>query len=311
MTEFEFNRAGNSEAQQKLGTSFLFAQASVGRAEPGVLAGLAVAQTTTASGAVTIGAGSGVVQASVLAGASVLVNDTVKTLTILTAHPVGSLPRNDIIVFDSVTATLTVIVGTPNATPTDPTVPNTVLPLARLRQDAFATTIPAANIDDLRVYTGLRGTPIQVATQTERDALPTYDGMQVYRLDMFTVETSTPAGWLVTAVVDDTDWINPGFAPVAGFTITSQLARRLNGVVSVQLNMVTTNPIAGGNIANTDIVTIASGWGPAQSNGHLGGGPTGGGHTSYASSAFKIVMTATDTGFGPGDGFYVLGMWML
>jgi len=118
-------------------------------------------------------------------------------------------------------------------------------------------------------------------------------------------------GWAVMAVVADTGWINPGFAPVSGFTITSQVARRYNGVVAVQLNMVSVSAIAAGNIANVDLMYLSTGWVPAQSNGHLGGGPSGQGHTSYASIAGVITMSATDTGFGAGDGFYVLGMWML
>ena len=69
----------------------------------------------------------------------------------------GGLPRNDIVVFDSITASLMAITGVPNATPTDPTVPNTAVALARLRNLASATTIPTAQIDNLIVPTYLRG----------------------------------------------------------------------------------------------------------------------------------------------------------
>ena len=78
-------------------------------------------------------------------------------MDIFTANPVGGLPRNDIVVFDSVTKLISVIVGTPNATPTDPTVPATAVLLARLRNLASATTIPTAQIDNLIVATTLRG----------------------------------------------------------------------------------------------------------------------------------------------------------
>jgi len=219
MTEFELNRAGNSAAQQKLGAAFLFAQASTGLAWTGVLTGLTVAQTPTASGSVLISAGAGVVQSAVLDGASLLVNDTVKTLDIFTANPVGALPRNDIIVFDAVTATLAVIVGTPNVTPADPTTPATVLRRARLRHAASATTIPAAVIDQLGVPTGLAGTPIPVNTQGGRDLLTAVDGLQVYRLDTHTVETYQNGAWAVMANQVDTDWINAGFTAASGFTI--------------------------------------------------------------------------------------------
>jgi hypothetical protein len=50
-------------------------------------------------------------------------------------------------------------VGTPNAVPTDPSVPATAVPLARLRHAASATTVPASKIDDLREYTSLFGAP--------------------------------------------------------------------------------------------------------------------------------------------------------
>ena len=153
--QFELHNAGNTEAQQKEAMAYLLAQASTGKAATGVLSGLAVAQTTTASGSVTVGAGAGVVQAAVLDGASVLVNDSAATVDVFTANPMGSLPRNDLVVFDAATITVRVIVGTANATPADPTIPTSCLPLARLRNAANATTIPTSAIDDLRTFTRL------------------------------------------------------------------------------------------------------------------------------------------------------------
>lgn len=163
MGEFQFLDEGTSEAQNRLATSFLFAQTSTGLATTGVLAGLSVAQTTTASTAVLVAAGAAPVQASVGTGVAFMVNDTVKTLDALTANPVGGLPRNDIVVFDSVTKAVIPIIGTPNASPADPTVPATACHLARLRHAASATTIPAANIDDLRGFVNLAGVePLRV-----------------------------------------------------------------------------------------------------------------------------------------------------
>jgi len=311
MAEFVYDGAGNSEVQQREALAHLLTPAGT-LARTGVADGLLVWQTATASGSVIITVGAGVVQSAVLDGAHLLVCDTTRTLDIFTANPVGGLPRNDIVVFDAVTATIAVIVGTPNVTPVDPTVPTSALPLARLRQAASATTIPAAAIDDLRVWVGLRGTPIPVATTAALAALVPYDGMQAYMLDTHVGVAYQNGAWVTKATVTDTGWITAGFTPASGFTITSQVARRLNGVVSVQLNMVSISAIAAGNIANVDVANIPAGWEPAQSNGHLGGGPSGGGHTSYVSvTANTITMTATDTGFGAGDGFYVLGMWML
>jgi len=158
MTTFQYLDEGNSEAQDRLATSFLLAQTSPGLATTGVLSGLAVTQTTTASGAVLVAAGAAPVQASVGTGVALLVNDTQATLDVFTANPMGGLPRNDIVAFDSVTKALVAIKGEPNATPDDPTVPDTACALARLRHAASAATIPTAKIDDLRVLTGLRGT---------------------------------------------------------------------------------------------------------------------------------------------------------
>jgi hypothetical protein len=155
VAEFQFLAAGSSEAQNKLASSFLFAQSSVGVARTGILSGLSVTQTPTASGSVHVGAGAATVQASLTAGVSLLVNDTTKTLNVFTSNPVGAIARYDIVVFDSATKTIRTIVGTPNANPVDPTIPATVVALARLRHPANATTIVNGSIDDLRAYTRL------------------------------------------------------------------------------------------------------------------------------------------------------------
>lgn len=155
MAEFIRDKAGATEAQQKKALAFLFAQDSVGLATDGVLSGLQVTQTGTASANVLVGAGAAVTQDTVGNGASLMVNDTQKTLDVLTANPMGATARNDLVVFDSATASIRVIVGTPNVSPTDPTVPATATALARLRHAASATTVPTAKIDDLRTFTGM------------------------------------------------------------------------------------------------------------------------------------------------------------
>jgi hypothetical protein len=157
MAEFIYHKAGATEAQQKKGLAFLLAQDSVGLATDGVLTGLGVTQTGTASTAVLVAAGAGQAQDTVGNGAAYMINDTQKTLDILTANPMGGVPRNDIVVFDSATGSIRAIIGTPNASPTDPTVPTTAVQLARIRNLASATTIPTAQIDDRRVKTALFG----------------------------------------------------------------------------------------------------------------------------------------------------------
>lgn len=157
MATFQYLDEGNSEAQDRLATSFLLAQTSPGLARTGVLSGLAVSQTTTASGSVLVAAGAAPVQASVGTGVALLVNDTTRTLDVFTTNPMGGLPRNDIVAFDSVTKAIIAIIGTPNATPDDPTVPATACPLARLRHAASATTIPTAKIDWVFARTIMHG----------------------------------------------------------------------------------------------------------------------------------------------------------
>jgi hypothetical protein len=148
-----------------------------------------VTQTATASSAVLVGAGAGNSQDTVGNGAAIMVNDTQKTLDILTANPMGGTPRNDIVVFDSATTSIRAIIGTPNAIPTDPTVPTTAIPLARIRNLASATTIPTAQIDSLIVPIGLFGVQ---AAQAAADAAAA-------RVLGFKVKFDAPAGLTTSA----------------------------------------------------------------------------------------------------------------
>jgi hypothetical protein len=167
VAEFQYLDGGNSEVQDMQAEAYLFASSgTTGIAASGVIEGLVVTQTSTASGSVLIAAGACVNQASLGQGASRLINPSQKTLDVFTANPVGGLPRNDIVVFDSVTKLIAVIVGTPNATPTDPTIPATSVALARVRNLASATTIPTAQIDALIVATTLRGIPAPISVPT-------------------------------------------------------------------------------------------------------------------------------------------------
>lgn len=190
MTQFQYLNGGNTEAQDKLATSYLFQQVSTGKAATGVLSGLGVTQTATASGSVLVPAGAGVVQAAVLDGADVLVNDTQATIDVFTANPMPALPRNDIIVFDTATTSLRVIVGTASATPADPTVPSSAIPLARLRNSASATTIPTANIDDLRTFTTLAFSPKLARARMETTADQTLSDATATVVDFTTATTS-------------------------------------------------------------------------------------------------------------------------
>jgi hypothetical protein len=158
VTEWKTAAAGESEAQFRQFLSYLFAQSSTGVASTGVVDGLAVAQTATAGTAVVIGRGAAVVQSSLTSGAAPLVSNADKTIDILTASPMGGLPRYDLIIFNADTAAIEAVIGTPNAAPTDPNVSANHVKLARIRNAASATSIPNSAIDDLRVFTRLSGT---------------------------------------------------------------------------------------------------------------------------------------------------------
>lgn len=158
MSEWKAAALAESEAQWRQFLSYLFKQqvgGQAGFAVAGVVAGLGVTQTTTASASVVVAAGAGVVQSTVTTGVEPLLSNADKTLDILTGSPMGALPRNDVIVFDPSTATVRALIGTPNASPSDPSIPGYMLVLARVRNAANATSIPASAIDDLRQFTTL------------------------------------------------------------------------------------------------------------------------------------------------------------
>lgn len=159
MTEYKGYNAA-TEAVFKQMFAYQWEGISTGQVRTGVLdpfgsgGPLRVTQTTTASSSVEVFRGMAIVQDSLLNGATPLLSNATKTLDVLGPNPMGATPRNDIVVFDAATTSIRNIVGTPNAAPTDPTIPATAVPLARLRHAASATTVPTAKIDDLRVWTG-------------------------------------------------------------------------------------------------------------------------------------------------------------
>lgn len=172
MAEFKSFVSGETESQFRKFWARMFKQsATPGLVQTGVLGSgsdLLVAQTTTASASVTVSSGVALTQDTVGSGVSPLVNDASKTLDVLGANPMGATPRNDLVVFDAATSSIRVIVGTPNAVPTDPAVPSTAVVLARLRHAASATTVPSSKIDDLRSLTSLLGVASSTPGRTYR-----------------------------------------------------------------------------------------------------------------------------------------------
>jgi len=196
----------STEQDSRLGIGALFASGSGLTVNPGVVAGLAVTQTGTASADVSVASGSALNQAtSAIGGAYLEILDTAKTVDVLGANPAESSPRRDLIVYESGLAPgskVHVVKGTAGAIPVDPAIPSQAVALARVRVKAAATyggneAIVNADIDDLRTYTGMRGAPVQVASQTARDALDLYSGLMVWRTDVDRFESYTGSAWRI------------------------------------------------------------------------------------------------------------------
>lgn len=159
MTIVKSLRTGEQEAEFRQLWSYLLEQSSTGKAKTGVVAGCAVTATTpSATGSVVIGVGLANVQPTTGGGAFPELVTAAETVDVFTANPMQfeTNPRNDIVGITQDGAG-TVLVGTPNAIPTDPAVPSTVVPLWRLRHLAGATTITPQAADDLRVPVSLLG----------------------------------------------------------------------------------------------------------------------------------------------------------
>lgn len=144
-----------TEPQFRQLMAYLFKQDSIGKASTGVLAGYGVAATSPSpSGSVVVGAGAAICQPTTSGGVFPLLQPADETVDVFTTNPMQFVnnPRNDIVIADQVTGATKVLIGTPNVTPSlgEPSVPSTAVPLARLRHLANATTIPGAQMDDLR-----------------------------------------------------------------------------------------------------------------------------------------------------------------
>ena len=147
---------------------------------------LQVAQRSSPSMFVTVGAGSAFIQSSASAGGGYLVvNDAPHDLAIPAAH--ATLGRRDIVVariYDAEVAgstnqwALEVISGTPAGSPTAPSAPSGALLLATVLVNAATTQILNAAITDGRVYT----TALGGTTPAPAGGLPAspYTGMAAY-----------------------------------------------------------------------------------------------------------------------------------
>lgn len=143
-------------------------------------------------------------------GGYVFASDATETLTVSAGH--ASLSRTDVVIAEvrdtthdgsgSTDARLRILEGTPGAGV--PALPTNALALRNITVppglSAGTGGLASGNLStDRRTYTtGLGGT-LTVASQAERDALPTIVGTTVYRTDTNTVEVRTSSGWRVVS----------------------------------------------------------------------------------------------------------------
>lgn len=127
---------------------------------------LKVSQNSTPNMTVQVAAGECFIRGSqqLDQGAYNMFNDGAVTgLTVTAAHATNA--RRDLVVAEVIdqaysgadTFRLRVVAGTPAASPSDPSVPNNALVLARIQVDAAVTSIVDAKITDLRTYANAVG----------------------------------------------------------------------------------------------------------------------------------------------------------
>lgn len=143
-------------------------------------------------------------------GAYICTLDAAKSISILSTPAHASLTRRDLIIavqrdafYGDADSGFEVmrLVGTPSATPADPSTsayPDHVK-LGRVTVAAGVTTITSGAITDLRpadLWTVALGGVLPVADDTARDALAPYAGMAIWRLDLKQIEVFDGTSWV-------------------------------------------------------------------------------------------------------------------
>lgn len=120
-----------------------------------------------------------------------VVNDATVNVTIAASNP--SNPRIDVIalkVQDSFYSgatdawSIVAVTGTPAGSPVAPATPANGVKIAQVAVGAGVTSITNANIGDFRPYYVAHGGILRVFGTTERDSVPNYGGMPVWRTDV-------------------------------------------------------------------------------------------------------------------------------
>lgn len=192
----------------------------------GVVSGLAVTQTTTASMSVNISAGKGFVAGTSVAlqGMYNVINDAPSSIALPGSNVTN--PRYDLIVISindadvagsTNSAEFKVISGVPSSSPAVPSIPPSTLVLARIYVGAGVSTITSASITDVRIRTAAKGGIITVPDSAARLRITAPSSGD----PLFVNEESTGVTWRLRG----TSW-----TPVTGETYVCTSTTRPTGI---------------------------------------------------------------------------------
>lgn len=173
---------------------------------------LAVTQNGTPNMSVNVAAGRAVVRSggtsSLLAGVYIGLNDATVNVAIAAADATN--PRRDLVVFQvrdsnygeaAADARITVVTGTPAASPSDPALtsyPNCVV-LARVAVAAGATSITTANITDLRTRAHTVGGRKVCTSTTRPTGASLHTGLAIFETDTLRALVYDGSSWSVVS----------------------------------------------------------------------------------------------------------------
>jgi hypothetical protein len=227
---------------------------------------LAVTQNGTPNMSVNVAAGRAFIRGtetgSLNQGAYSFFNDGTVNLAVAAADPTN--PRRDLVIAqvrDSNysggvnDARLTVVTGTPAASPSDPTPPANALVLARIAVAAGATSVVTANITDLRTRAaGLGG--VQVCTSTTRPTA--FAGLTIFETDTARLLVHDGTGW-AAVVTGVTAWTAPTFVNSwVNFGAGNQVAQYRKVGDTVEMRGIVKSGVSG-----TVCFTLPAGFRPA------------------------------------------------
>jgi hypothetical protein len=302
---------------------------------------LAVTQNGTPNMSVNVAAGRAFIRgtetASLNQGVYSFFNDGAVNLAVAAADPTN--PRRDLVIAqvrDSNysggvnDARLTVVTGTPAASPSDPTPPANALVLARIAVAAGATSVVTANITDLRTRaTGLGG--VQVCTSTTRPSGASLSvGNKIFETDTMQELTWMGASWLVTATLGAWSTYTPTLTQSG--TVTATITRatwaRYGRTIHFQVSLNVTGNGAANNFVTVSLPVAASASGfIVPGGGYLtdaAPGPANYAGITYLATATTAGLQSTNStalgllggagtpfaaALAPGDGYSISGTY--